>query len=144
MRLTILTESDHEKVIELWDSSVSATHHYISKKDFDFYRTILPEYLLEVDLYGAVDKNNKLKAFMGVSSDKIEMLFVKPKEMGKGYGKFLVNHAINKLGIKKVDVNEQNTKALGFYEKMGFEMVSRSELDGEGLAYPILALKFKD
>lgn len=38
----------------------------------------------------------------------------------------------------KVDVNEQNNHALGFYEHIGFKVVGRSPLDGQGEPYPIL------
>lgn len=40
--------------------------------------------------------------------------------------------------ITKVDVNEQNPQAIGFYEKMGFKPIGRSEKDGSGKPYPII------
>ncbi len=43
--------------------------------------------------------------------------------------------------MTKVDVNEQNPQAVGFYEHMGFRLVSKSELDGEGKPYPILHMQ---
>ena len=49
----------------------------------------------------------------------------------------LVQHAINDLGITRVDVNEQNEQALGFYEHLGFKVTSRSDLDGQGKAISI-------
>ncbi|ENH9207696.1 GNAT family N-acetyltransferase, partial [Vibrio vulnificus] len=42
------------------------------------------------------------------------------------------------LGVTKVDVNEQNPQAVGFYEHMGFKVVSRSPLDDMGKPFPIL------
>ena len=41
-------------------------------------------------------------------------------------------------GITKVDVNEQNYQAVGFYEKLGFRKAGRSEKDGSGKDYPII------
>ena len=40
--------------------------------------------------------------------------------------------------MKKVDVNEQNPDAVGFYKHVGFEVTSRSPLDGMGKPFPIL------
>lgn len=60
---------------------------------------------------------------------------------GKGIGKELITYAIEKLQACKVDVNEQNPQAVGFYQRMGFSVVSRSELDAEGRAYPILHMR---
>ncbi len=50
----------------------------------------------------------------------------------------LLQYAIEQLGVTKVDVNEQNPQAVGFYEHMGFKVVSRSPLDDMGKPFPIL------
>ncbi|MGY0040997.1 GNAT family N-acetyltransferase [Pedobacter sp. NJ-S-72] len=76
--------------------------------------------------------------FMGIESDKLEMLFIHPAAMGKGIGKNLLEHAIQAFKVSKVDVNEDNRQAVGFYEKMGFKTISRSALDGMGKPFPIL------
>ena len=46
--------------------------------------------------------------------------------------------AIARLGATRVDVNEQNEPALGFYRHLGFAVVGRSALDGQGRPYPLL------
>ena len=58
---------------------------------------------------------------MGLSHDNIEMLFTHPSEQAKGYGKELIEYAIHQKGIRKVDVNEQNEKALRFYLNRGLK-----------------------
>ncbi|SPU55612.1 Uncharacterized N-acetyltransferase YjaB [Brevundimonas vesicularis] len=40
-----------------------------------------------------------------------------------------------------VDVNEQNIQALGFYERLGFKVTSRSAVEGQGRPYPLLHLR---
>jgi len=57
------------------------------------------------------------------------------------YPKLVILHAINDLKVKKVDVNEQNPQAIGFYEHIRFEIINRSELDGLGKPYPILHMQ---
>ena len=81
---------------------------------------------------------------MGLSDELIEMLFVNPGEQGKGYGKRLLEYAIQKKQMDKVDVNEQNEKALSFYLHMGFPIIGRDETDGMGKPYPILHLQLKE
>lgn len=61
--------------------------------------------------------------------------------VGRGIGKALLTHAIEELGVRAVDVNEDNTQAVGFYERLGFVQVGRSELDGQGKPYPTLHMK---
>jgi hypothetical protein len=42
------------------------------------------------------------------------------------------------LNARSVEVNEQNSLAIGFYRRMGFEVAGRSPVDAQGLAFPIL------
>lgn len=51
---------------------------------------------------------------------------------------------INDLHILKVDVNEQNPQAVGFYEKMGYRKVGRSDVDGMGKPYPLLHFEYAE
>ena len=69
------------------------------------------------------------------------MLFISPDYQGQGVGTILCQFAINELGANEVDVNEQNIKARLFYEKMGFFVISRSKLDGQGRPFPLLHMK---
>ena len=87
-----------------------------------------------------VDEQGRILGFCGVSGDKLEMLFVAPDFLGKGIGKLLLQHAIHVMGIRFVDVNEQNPSAVGFYLYQGFRVDSRDELDEQGNPYPILHL----
>ena len=71
----------------------------------------------------------------------LEMLFIDNKYRGAGIGKKLITYAIDNLQVTKVDVNEQNVQAVGFYEYMGFNIYKRSNLDGEGKEYLILHMQ---
>ena len=44
------------------------------------------------------------------------------------------------FGADSVDVNEQNPRALEFYEANGFHVVGRDEFDADGRPFPILHL----
>jgi len=57
---------------------------------------------------------------------------------GKGLGKTLYQFMKDKTMLTKVDVNEQNPQAIGFYERLGFKQIGRSEKDGSGKNYPII------
>jgi putative acetyltransferase len=88
------------------------------------------------------DENNIL-GFLGVAEQNLEMLFIGPEHRGKGVGKSLLDYAMENLNVTKVDVNEQNEQAVGFYEHCGFEVIGRSELDSSGKPYPILHMALK-
>lgn len=91
-------------------------------------------------LYCYCDDNGMMQGFVGVQSDKIEMLFIDASARGQGIGKQLLNFALADLGARYVDVNEQNEQGVDFYEHMGFAVMSRSELDEQGKPFPILHL----
>ena len=78
---------------------------------------------------------------MGLSDELIEMLFVHPEEQGKGLGKRLIQFALQETPIRKVDVNEQNTTALHFYQHLGFQVIGRDETDSSTKPFPILHLQ---
>jgi putative acetyltransferase len=130
-------------MLDIWESSVRATHHFLKEKDIEFFKRVIQEkeVFSHVKLFCARDKNGSMIGFLGVSEDNLEMLFIHAGHIGKGAGRMLLLHAINDLGIKKVDVNEQNEQALAFYERFGFKTISRSDFDGTGKPYPILHMQ---
>jgi putative acetyltransferase len=69
------------------------------------------------------------------------MLFVSAAARGRGIGSALLAKAVQNQSVTRVDVNEQNPEALGFYASRGFVQVGRSELDGDGRPYPLLHLE---
>lgn len=133
---------EYEEVVALWERSVRASHDFLPEEDILFFRPlILNEFLPMVTLFCTKTSTGNISGFVGVAENKVEMLFIDPDYMGQGLGKQLLNYAISQLGVTEVDVNEQNPKAVGFYLNNGFEVASRSELDGMGKPYPILHLK---
>ena len=98
------------------------------------------EALQAVELYVIRDNENGFAAFAGVEADMLEMLFVAPSARGKGLGRKLIEYLVAHRGSRRVDVNEQNTQAVGFYARMGFRVASRDALDPSGRPYPILHL----
>jgi len=132
-------ESGFFEMGELWEASVRATHHFLNEQDIAFFKSLLlNEYFKLVELFCIRAAAGHIIGFMGIESDKLEMLFVHPQAMGKGIGKALLEHAVKTLQVNKVDVNEENQQAVGFYQKMGFRTISRSALDGMGKPFPIL------
>lgn len=135
------SEIDFPILIDIWERSVRATHNFLPEEEINNLKLlILNEYFHHVLLHKYV-QDGQIVGFIGTSSDNIEMLFIDPEFMGKGIGRVLINFAVTELKIEKVDVNEQNLQAIGFYEKLGFKVIGRSELDGQGKPYPILHLK---
>ena len=105
-------------------------------------RGYVPQALREIQhLIVAEDKDGHPAAFMGIEGQKLEMLFLSPRERGKGLGKRLLQYGIENYGVNDLAVNEQNPLAKGFYEHMGFCVYKRTDLDEQGNPYPLLYMK---
>lgn len=83
--------------------------------------------------------NDTMLGFISLDNDKINMLFIEPNHIGKGYGRMLMDFVLDKFIINFVDVNEQNPLAKTFYEKYGFAVFNRIEKDDFG--YPLLQMQ---
>ena len=142
MKILSLSNQHHDQVLTIWESSVRATHHFLSEEDILFFKPLIDkEYLPQLSLVGITGKAGKLAGFLGASSHTIQMLFVEPASFGQGMGRSLVIHAIQNMGVSKVDVNEDNLGAYRFYTKMGFTLSGRSPCDLQGKPFPILHLE---
>lgn len=128
-------------IIEIWELSVRATHHFLPEDYLQTIKKMLPDILPQVDTFIYKDKKVHIKGFLGVADQKIEMLFIHPGSRGEGIGEALTEFAIHELNASTVDVNEQNAQAIGFYKHLGFVETGRSETDGMGKPFPLIHMK---
>jgi putative acetyltransferase len=135
-------KKDHyNELIQVWEASVRATHHFLQPGDIEHYKPlILEQYFDQLQLYH-VSQSGRIQGFIGLDQTHIQMLFIHPQARGLGIGKALLNFAIDQHDTTEVEVNEQNQQAFAFYQYMGFETVARADYDAEGKPYPILSMK---
>ena len=139
-RIDNLTDALKEELIKVWEKSVRSSHHFLSEEDLRFYRARIKDiYFQAVELY--VIRMQHIVAFMGLSDEMVEMLFVLPSEKGKGYGSSLLNFALTNKHIRKIDVNEQNSEAYQFYLRQGYKVTGKHFTDADGKPYPIIHLR---
>lgn len=137
-------EAESAVLIDIWERSVRATHTFLTDDDIISIKPDVISALTNIEkLLFLVTELGKIVGFMGIDSDKLEMLFIAPEYVGKGFGKMMLLSAIHDCGAVFVDVNEDNINALNFYIHMGFKVFARSETDGQGRHFPILHMKFE-
>jgi len=131
-----------EKLMVVWESSVKATHLFLSDNEIRDIKKYVPQALMEIPRLILLKNDSNIPiGFMGIVDYHLEMLFIVPEESGKGFGRKLLNYGITKYSINTLAVNEQNPRAKGFYEYMGFEVYKRTEYDEQGKPYPLLYMK---
>ena len=129
-----------EKLVAIWRRSVESTHDFLSKEYRVELETLVSSFLPEAPLWVAVTEKDEPVAFMLLTDQHIDALFVDPDVRGSGVGKLLIEHALSMSSTLTTNVNEQNEQAVGFYKKMGFSVTGRTEVDDLGRPYPLLNL----
>ncbi|MUL62989.1 GNAT family N-acetyltransferase [Mycobacterium sp. CBMA 234] len=131
---------DYPRLVEIWRSAIRATHDFLAEPDFWRIESNLASTYFPAVTLTIAERDGQAVGFAGTADGNLEMLFVSDDVRGSGIGSLLLAETIANDDVTKVDVNEQNSGAHGFYLSRGFTQVSRSELDGDGRPYPIIHL----
>ncbi|HBR1483112.1 TPA: acetyltransferase [Klebsiella pneumoniae] len=132
-----------DKLTAIWCRSVDATHDFLTKAYRKELEEMVRAFLPEAPLWVAVNTEDQPIAFMLLTGDHMDALFVDPDVRGCGVGKLLIEYALSLTPKLTTNVNEQNEQAVGFYQKMGFRVTGRSETDDLGQPYPLLNLMYE-
>jgi putative acetyltransferase len=133
--------AEYPALAAIWRGAVDATHGFLAAADRDEIEARLQSDFFPAVLLCVAEEDGRAVGFAGILGDKLEMLFVEAARRAGGIGTALLNHAITEYGVRRVDVNEQNALAAGFYTHHRFEVVGRSETDEAGRPYPLLHLR---
>jgi putative acetyltransferase len=137
-----ITEQDGRRVVAVWEAAVRATHHFLTEADIQAIKPLVWDELIHLEtLSGVRDGDGQVVGFIGVEGVEIAALFIHPAWRGQGLGRRMLTYAVETLGAVEVEVNEQNEQAVGFYQRMGFEVAGRSEDDGQGRPFPLLRMR---
>lgn len=132
--------AEYPELVDIWRSAVRATHDFLADSDFERIEGSLATMYFPAVTLIVAERDGTVLGFVGVADGSLEMLFVSDHARGEGVGTRLLDEVIGGHGATRVDVNEQNPQALGFYLRRGFVQVGRSEVDGDGRPYPLLHL----
>ena len=133
--------NDGPRVLQIWRDAVDATHDFLATGDREAIEREVSEFLPSAPLSLAIDGSGVPVGFMLLDGSHMEALFIDPAIRGQGVGRTLVRYACSLHPEILTEVNEQNTQAVGFYTHMGFEVIGRSPIDGQGRNYPLIHLR---
>ena len=138
-RIRASRPDEAERLFEIWEAAVAATHDFVSPADkVEIARIVREEYLPQAEFWVIVDESDRPLGFMGMTGSSVESLFIDPAFHGRGLGTALMDHARAVASELRVDVNAQNEGAVAFYRRLGFQEVGRSPVDASGRPYPLL------
>lgn len=133
-----------QQILQVWEHSVLATHHFLSRTDFEAIKKLVHTINFNNFTVFCLLEGETVIGFTGVHEHKLEMLFLHPQYFGRQLGLKLLQFSVRELSVTGLDVNEQNTMAVQFYQAAGFEVVDRTETDGQGKSYPLLVMQLRE
>jgi putative acetyltransferase len=141
LAIRVALPEDRAGMLALWERSVRSTHFFLGESDIADLRPLVAGELVgnDCEWWVATDERGDRLGFLGYSPGVIEGLFIDPRHRGRGVGTRLIAFAQHRAASAlRVDVNEQNPAARGFYESLGFRVVGHSPHDGAGRPFPLL------
>ena len=81
-------------LLNVWESSVRATHRFLTKRERERIKRYVPQALREVPCLLVAEENGAAVAFAGIDGQKLEMLFVSAEKRGQGICNRLMEHAV--------------------------------------------------
>lgn len=90
-RTTVLVE----QLLKVWESSVKATHLFLSDEEISNIKQYVPQALNGVPILTVVEnENGDPLGFMGIADKMLEMLFISDESRGQGIGKQLLQYGM--------------------------------------------------
>ena len=134
--------TDRDTLVDIWLRSFRATHTFLTEDDILSLLALLREGALDqLELWVLCTQGGTPIGFLGLSGSSVEALFIAPEWCRQGGGRMLLDHARRLKGPLTVNVNEQNTAAVRFYQACGFAVVGRSPVDSGGRPFPLLHMR---
>lgn len=120
-----LRKADINQVADIWlDTNIKA-HYFIPAQYWKSNLEIVKELLLQATVY-VYEDNQKIQGFIGLNGEYIEGIFVSVEMQSHGIGRLLLDYIKNRKTKLFLNVYQQNTRAISFYKREGFEIKSYS------------------
>lgn len=127
--------TDREALSNIWFEASLLAHPFIGEARLREQRPLIEtEYLPKAETWVACLGETPV-GFISLLDCFIGGLFVAPSQQGHGIGRALVAYALNLKSELQLEVYTANTQAASFYEKLGFEEISRRGEDDHGLPH---------
>lgn len=122
-----LQNKDIDKIMEIWLESTIDAHKFISKEYWNENYNIVKDVYIPMSKTFIYEDNDDIRGFISIiNNDFIGALFVEKNYQGQGIGKSLIDYAKNLYDNLSLAVYKENEKALEFYKKMGFKIISEN------------------
>lgn len=138
--------TDLERLSDIWFAASLAAHPFIGRDILSAQRQLIEEeYLPKAETWVACHDGPDQDpiGFISLLGSFVGGIFISPDRQAMGAGRKLIAHALGRTGELTLEVYLENRQALGFYNALGFQEVSRREEDDSGYPFPNATLSLK-
>lgn len=114
---------DTEQVMKLWFWGNVDANPFVSEEYWHSHFNEVQEALLQAKVF-VYDINGKVLGFIGLMNEYIAGIFVDRNYRSTGIGTQLLTYAKQKYDTLSLSVYQQNLRAVAFYHRVGFSILS--------------------
>lgn len=118
-----LEKTDTEQVMQIWLGGNKDAHPFIPKEYWESKQSMVEEQLLQAEVF-VCETDGVIQGFIGMMQDYIAGIFVDKKYRSRGIGKQLLDWAKKEYPALSLSVYKKNEKAMAFYRREGFFVLS--------------------
>lgn len=134
----LFNKKDIDEIMKIWVESTIKSHDFIDENYWIESQDIVRNKYIPISKTYIYKEDDIIKGFISILNNNfIGGLFVANDSQGQGIGKALIDTVKNELNGLTLNVFKENVRALKFYKREGFEVVSKS-IDSATLKEEIL------
>ncbi|KVN88577.1 acetyltransferase [Burkholderia ubonensis] len=135
------TPSDLHRLSAIWFEASMHAHPFLGEPRLREQQALIENVYLPGAETWVAWCDGAPAGFIGLLDTSIGGLFVAPAMHGRGIGRALVAHALKLKGALDLEVYADNLGARAFYERLGFDEVTRRDEDDDGLPFANIRMR---
>ena len=135
--------TDTQTLSDIWFDASMKAHSFIGEERLIEQRQLIEKEYLPKAATWVAEHNRRVVGFISLLDSFVGGLFVDPDHQGMGIGRELIAHALDHKGELSLEVYTANQQAVCFYASMGFQELSRRDVDDSGDPFPNATLILK-
>lgn len=134
---------DLNQVMELWLNGNIEAHDFIPRNYWESNAPMVREQLLQAEIY-VYETDGKILGFVGLQGDYLAGIFVDRHARSMGIGGQLIRYVQKIRRTLTLNVYRKNQRAMEFYLREGFSVLSEDIDKATGETDIVLSWKFEE
>ncbi|WP_260432841.1 GNAT family N-acetyltransferase [Burkholderia stagnalis] len=141
MLIRAYRHTDLHTLSAIWFDASMLAHPFLGEARLRRQRALVEDVYLPGAETWVACLGDEPAGFIGLLDGSIGGLFVASAMQGRGIGRALVAHALALKGVLELEVYADNRAARAFYERLGFEEISRRAEDDDGAPFANIRMR---